>query len=132
MSFGNVPADMLAGAVEKLLAKMDETDLAAFYQRQLPAMPSEAFHAFVEAMFSAFRERGESSEDAAEGAGTSLDSITRRDVRSSQSLLAYALKNPGVIKESTAHFIERRPDLTTLLPAAIRDALAERLTHTAS
>ena len=41
MSFGNVPADMLAGAVEKLLAKMDETDLAAFYERELSAMPPE-------------------------------------------------------------------------------------------
>ena len=79
MSFGNVPADMLAGAVEKLLAKMDETDLAAFYERELSTMPSDVVHAFVEALFTAFRDRGESSEDAAEGAGTTLDAIARRE-----------------------------------------------------
>ena len=66
MSFGNVPPDMLAGAVEKLLAKMDETDLAAFYERELSTMPSDGAHAFVEALFEAFHDRGESSEDAAE------------------------------------------------------------------
>ena len=70
MSFGNVPADMLVGTVEKLLAKIDEADLAALYERGISTMPSEAYPAFVESVFTAFRERGESSEDAAEGAGT--------------------------------------------------------------
>ena len=54
MSFGNVPPDMLAGAVEKVLAKMDETDLAAFYERELSTMPSDGAHALVEALFGAF------------------------------------------------------------------------------
>lgn len=132
MSFGNVPADMLAGAVEKLLAKMDETDLAAFYERELATMPSEVFHAFIEAMLITFRERGESSEDAAEGAGTTLDSITRREPGAPQALLAYARSNPDLIKESTTLFVERRPDLVTILPSVLRDAIAERLASTAS
>ncbi len=129
MSFGNVPADMLVGAVEKLLAKMDEADLAACYERDLAAMPADAFGAFVEAVFAAFRERGESSEDAAEGAGTTLESIARQDGQAARALLGYVRTNPDLLKEATALFVEQRPDLVGALPAALRDALAERLTH---
>ena len=101
MSFGNVPADMLVGAVEKLLAKMDETDLAAFYERELSTMPAEVFDAFVEAIFAAFRERGESSEDAAEGAGTTLDGIERRESGARLArFLEYARDNPGPAQRS--------------------------------
>ena len=57
MSFGNVPADMLVGAVEKLLAKMDESDLAVLYARELSAMPRDAYAALIESVFNAFRER---------------------------------------------------------------------------
>ncbi|MGC1381841.1 MAG: hypothetical protein WA814_12560 [Candidatus Baltobacteraceae bacterium] len=129
MSFGNVPADMLVGAVEKLLAKMDETDLAAHYERELSTMPPDAYSVFVEALFTAFRERGESSEDAAEGAGTTLESIARRDGRAANDLLAYARGNPDLLKEATAYFVEQRPDLVTALPEVLRSALAQRLTQ---
>jgi len=129
MSFGNVPADTLVGAVEKLLAKMDEAELAAVYERDLATMPSDAFAAFVEAVFGAFRERGESSEDAAEGAGTTLESIARRDGHAASALLAYARGNPDLLKEATTLFVEQRPDLVVALPAVLREALAERLTH---
>jgi hypothetical protein len=128
MSFGNVPADALGGALEKLLAKMDESDLAVFYERELGAMPSDAFHAFVEAVFAAFRERGESSEDAAEGAGTTLEGIARRERGAPEALIAYARANPGLLRESTALFVRRRPDFVKVLPASLREALAERLT----
>jgi hypothetical protein len=128
MSFGNVPADVLAGALEKLLTQMDETDLAIMYERELAAMPSDAFHAFVEAVFAAFRERGESSEDAAEGAGTTLESIARRERGAPEALIAYALANPALLKESTALFVQRRPDFVAILPAVLREALAGRLT----
>jgi hypothetical protein len=126
MSFGNVPGDMLAGAVEKVLAKMEETDLAAFYARELSTMPPDAVRAFVEALFTAFRDRGESSEDAAEEAGTTLDAIARRDRGGISALLAYARSSSGLLKEATAIFVEVRPDLIETLPAALRDALAER------
>jgi hypothetical protein len=132
MSFGNVPAGMLAGAVEKLLAKMDETDLAAFYLRELPTMPSEVVHALVEALFAAFRDRGESSEDAAEGAGTTLDAIARRETGALTALLAYACSSSGLLKEATIIFVEQRPDLIAMLPAILRDALAQRLARTPS
>lgn len=130
MSFGNVPADMLAGAVEKLLAKMDESDLAAFYERELSAMPPELVAAFVEAIFGAFRERGESSEDAAEGAGTTLEAIGAREPAAIAALLRYALGSPDLLKEATTLFVEERPDSVEALPQTVRDALAARLTQT--
>lgn len=132
MSFGNVPADMLAGAVEKLLAKMNEADLAAFYQRELSSLPEDDVAAFSEAVFDAFRERGESSEDAAEGAGTTLDAIAGGDHGAIGALLRYALASPELLKEATTLFVVRRPDSIAALPAVIRDALAERLTRTPS
>jgi hypothetical protein len=128
MSFGNVPPDVLAGAVEKLLTKMDETDLAAFYERELSTMPSDVVHAFVEALFMAFRDRGEASEDAAEGAGTTLDGIARRESDAVSALVVYARASPDLLKEATTNFVEQRPDLIALLPGALRDGLAERLT----
>jgi hypothetical protein len=131
MSFGNVPADMLAGAVEKLLAKMDETDLAAFYERELTTMPPDVAASFVEAVFTAFRERGESSEDAAEGAGTTLDAIAGRELAANVALLRYALESPDLIREATTLFVAQRPDSVSTLPAAVRDGLAERLTRSA-
>ena len=130
MSFGNVPADMLVGAVEKLLAKMDESDLAVLYTRELSAMPKDAYQALIESVFNAFRERGESSEDAAEGAGTTLESIAQRENGAADALLAYARANPDLLKEATALFVEQRPELISALPASLRDALAARLAAT--
>jgi len=132
MSFGNVPADVLAGAIEKLLAKMDEADLVAFYERELSKMPPDAYPAFVEALFAAFRERGESSEDAAEGAGTTLDAVAQRDGVAVTALLHYASESPDLIKEATTEFVAQRPDLIALLPAVLRDGLADRLTRSAT
>ena len=127
MSFGNVPPEILAGAIEKLLAKMDETDLAAFYQRELAAMPAEIVDAFVGALFAAFRERGESSEDVAEGAGTTVERIGGRESEALNALLAYARTSPDLLKEATATFVHERPDFVEMLPPALRDGLAERL-----
>ncbi|MBV8531580.1 MAG: hypothetical protein JO104_09700 [Candidatus Eremiobacteraeota bacterium] len=132
MSFGNVPPDVLAGAVEKLLAKMDESDLAALYQRELSAMPPDVVGAFVEAVFAAFRERGESSEDAAEGSGTTLDAIANRTNGAVAGLLRYALDSPDLLKEATAVFVARHPPMIAMLPAALREALAERFTRSLS
>jgi hypothetical protein len=90
-------------------------------------MPPEAFTAFIEAVFSAFRERGESSEDAVEGAGVTLDGIQGRDGRAVAAFVAYAHTNPGLLKEATTIFVEQRPDLVTELPVVLRRALADRL-----
>ena len=127
--FGNVPAEVLVGTVEKLVSKMDESDLASVFRRDLGAMPADAFGAFMEAMFDAFRGRGESSEDAVEGAGTTLAGIERRDGGAVDALMEYARTNPGVLKEATTLFVEQRPDLVTALPSVLRSAIAERLAH---
>jgi hypothetical protein len=130
MSFGNVPADMLAGALEKLLAKMEESELASFYARELLTMAPDAYHAYVEAVFAAFRERGESSEDAAEGAGTTLESIGRREDGAADSLVRYARSNPDLLKEATTLLVQEHPELVATLPEVLQSALAERLTRT--
>jgi hypothetical protein len=127
--FGNVPADVLVGTVEKLVSKMDETDLASEFSRDLSTMPGAAFGAFMEAMFDAFRDRGESSEDAVEGAGTTLVGIERRESAAVTALMEYARTNPGVLKEATTLFVEQHPDFVADLPATLRSAIAERLTH---
>ena len=104
--------------------------MAAAYERELSSMPPQAFDAFIEAVFSAFRERGESSEDAVEGAGVTLDGIESRDSRAIAAFVAYAQTNPGLLKEATTIFVEERPDLVSGLPAVLRGALADRLdTH---
>lgn len=127
MSFGNVPADTLVDEVEKVLARMNEADIAASYDRELASMPPDAFAAFVESVFGAFRERGESSEDAAEGAGTTLESIARRENGAAHALVAYAHGNPDLLKEATVAFVAQRPELIFALPSPLRDALAQRL-----
>ena len=127
--FGNVPAGVLAGTIEKLVAKMDETELASAFRTELTTMPADASGAFVEAMFDAFRDRGESSEDAVEGAGTTLDDVGRRDAGALASLVEYARTNPGVLKEAVTLFVEQHPQFAGALPALLRTALAQRLAN---
>jgi hypothetical protein len=124
---GNVPAELLVGTVEKLVAKMDDRELAAEYRTAVPDMPDEACGAFVESIFDAFRDRGESSEDAVEEAGTTLERVASRETDAVSALLDYAASSPGLLKESTAVFVERRPDLVHVLPRGLYDAVAQRL-----
>jgi hypothetical protein len=124
---GNVPAELLIGTVEKLVAKMDDGELAAEYRAAVPDMPDEACGAFVESIFDAFRDRGESSEDAVEEAGTTLERVASRETDAITALLDYAASSPGLLKESTAVFVERRPDLVHVLPRGLYDAVAQRL-----
>jgi hypothetical protein len=125
---GNVPTDVLVGTVEKLVSKMDENDLATVFTRDLSTMSVGAFGAFMEAMFDAFRDRGESSEDAVEGAGTTLAGIERRESSAVRALMDYARTNPGLLKEATTLFVEHHPEFVADLPATLRTAIAERLT----
>jgi hypothetical protein len=124
MSFGNMPAEMLVDAAEKILARMDEAEIAASYEREISRMPADAFTALIESIFGAFRERGESSEDAAEEAGTTLEHIERRQDGAANALLQYARSSPYLLKEATVLFISQRPELISALPVAVRDALA--------
>ena len=90
---------------------MDENVLAGYYERDLSLMPPEVTRTFSEALFGTFRDRGESSEDAAEGAGTTLESIERDEPEAVRALLTYARSNTGLVKEATSIFVEARPDL---------------------
>jgi|SRR5580698_5168761 hypothetical protein len=124
MFFGNVPAETLVDAAEKILAKIGDADIAASYEREISRMPGEAFAALIESIFAAFRERGESSEDAAEEAGTTLEQIEQRHDGAADALLQYARSSPYLLQEATMLFIEQRPELISALPAAVRDPLA--------
>ncbi|HZY99520.1 MAG TPA: hypothetical protein VFE36_08095 [Candidatus Baltobacteraceae bacterium] len=124
-----MPADVLVGTVEKLVSKMDEADLAAAFSHDLSTMPPEAGAAFVEAMFDAFRDRGESSEDAVEGAGTTIASIQAREDAALKAFVDYARGNAGLLRQATTIFVEQHPDFADALPAVLRSAIAERLTQ---
>ncbi len=62
--------------------------------------------ALVESIFAAFRERGEASDDAAEGAETSLELLRAGDLAAVDALLAYAAQSPGLL-----HEVEKRHHL---------------------
>ena len=85
--FGNVPAESIVDAVEKHVAKMDEGELASLLSDAVPTMPDAARTALVSSIFDAFRDRGESSEDAAEGSNTSLADLESGDRRAVGALI---------------------------------------------
>jgi len=122
-----VPAGVLVGTIEKLVAKMDETELASAFRSDVSQMPADALGAFVEATYDAFRDRGESSEDVVEGAGTTLESVERRDGGALASLIDYARANPGVLREAVVLFAEEHPEFAGALPAVLRTAISQRL-----
>ncbi len=55
--------------------------------------------ALVDAIFAAFRERGEASDDVAEGAETALESLRAGDAAALEALLGYAATAPGLLDE---------------------------------
>lgn len=125
--FGNVPAESIVDAVEKHVAKMDEGELASLLGGAVVAMPDAARAALVSSIFDAFRDRGESSEDAAEGANTSLADLESGDGRAVGALLNYARENTGVLKEAMTFFAEEHAEQIDALPRAFVDAVAQRL-----
>lgn len=126
-----VPPESLADAVEKFVAKMDERDLAAALEGNLVAMPPSALRAMVEAVLEAFRERGESSEDAAEACGLAPDVLEKSTPPMARVLIRYALENAGVLKEALTVFVSRDGALLGGLPQLIRDGVAARLASSA-
>jgi hypothetical protein len=125
--FGNVPAETLVDAVEKHVAKMDEGDLAAVLHGGISSMSSPARGSLVASIFDAFRDRGESSEDAAEGANASLSAIEGGDESALGALLAYAKENTGVLKEAMTIFAEEHTEQLGALPRSLIDAISQRL-----
>ncbi len=125
--FGNFASDEVIDAAEKVISKMDEAALASAIERSEQTMSPQGRGLLVEAIFSAFRQRGESSEDAAEGAGASLEAIQHHDSDAIRKLLVYARANPGLLKEATVGLIEREPDMLEELSPEIAGGVRERL-----
>ena len=125
--FGNVPAESIVDAVEKHVAKMDEGELASLLAGAVSTMPEAARTALVASIFDAFRERGESSEDAAEGANASLRDLESGDGLALAALVAYARENTGVLKEAMTFYAEEHAEQLDALPRPFVDAVAQRL-----
>lgn len=125
--FGNVPTDVLVDAVEKHVAKMNEDDLASHLSAAASSMPLSGRTALVTSIFAAFRERGEASEDAAEGANTTVTSLESGDEEAIVALVTYGRENAGVLKEAMRVFAETHAGELHRLPSAFLDGLGERL-----
>jgi ABC-type transporter Mla subunit MlaD len=125
--FGNVPADALVDAVEKHVATLDDDDLAALLRGGLQSMPPLAIDALVQSILDAFRERGESSEDAAEGAEAPLAAIEARDPAAVGALVSYARANAGLLEDALARFAQDYRDQLADLPAPLVRGIAGAL-----
>lgn len=126
-AFGNFASGEVIDAAEKFISKMDEHDLASAIEQGERTMSPSARTLLVEAIFDAFRQRGESSEDAAEEAGTTLDAIQRSDRDALNKLLAYARANPGLLKDAAVELVERDPALLAEVSPQIANAVKARL-----
>jgi len=125
--FGNVPAQTLVDAVEKHVARMDDGALADVLRSGVRSMPHDARSALVASIFDAFRDRGESSEDAAEGANAPLDRLEQADANAVDALVTYGGANPGLLKEAMAHYAEAHAAQLGELPASLVDGIAGAL-----
>jgi hypothetical protein len=125
--FGNVPVQTLVDAVEKHVARMDDAALADVLRGGVSSMPRNGLHALVASIFDAFRDRGESSEDAAEGANAALDRLEGADVHAVAALIDYAQVNPGLLKEAMTHYAEEHPSELGGLPAPLVDGITDAL-----
>lgn len=125
--FGNYASGEVIDAAEKFISKMDEHELASAIEQSERTMTAYGRTLLVEAIFDAFRQRGESSEDAAEEAGATLDAISSSDRDSVGKLLAYARANPGLLKEAAIGLVEREPAVLAQLSPEITSGIERRL-----
>lgn len=126
-AFGEYAPTDVVEAADKFISKMDDRDLAAAIEQSERTMSAEKRSLLVESIFDAFRRRGESSQDAAEGAGTTVDAIVRAETSAIALLLAYARSNAGLLKEATLEFIEREPAVVGQFPPTMSEGIARRL-----
>ncbi len=125
--FGQYDSADVIDAAEKFLSKMNERELTAALEHCERTMQPASRSLLVEAIFDAFRQRGESSEDAAEGAGADLRALGSGDESAVRTLMEYAKTNPGLLKEAAIVLIEEHPHIVAELPPAVRDGIAQRL-----
>ena len=125
--FGNYAPGQVADAAEKFISKMDEGELARAIEQSERTMSATARSQLVEAIFEAFRHRGEYSDDVVEGAGTTMDAVRNGDQSAVRALLTYANTNAGLLKEATTALIERHPMVTGELDPSLARGIAQRL-----
>jgi hypothetical protein len=125
--FGNYASAEIVDAAEKFIGKMDERELAVAIEQSERAMLPDARTLLVEAIFDAFRQRGESSQDAAEAAGTTLEALSVHQTDALNKLLAYARGNPGLLKDAAVELAEREPDVLAQISADIVGGIKDRL-----
>jgi hypothetical protein len=125
--FESVPPAVLVDAVEKLVAKMNDAELASSLRSGVATMQPAGVHALVASIFDAFRERGESSEDAAEGANTDLADLSIAEPLAVAALIEYASVNAGLLKDALVFLAERHAEQLGALPESLRRAITERL-----
>lgn len=125
--FGNVPADALVDAVEKHVTTLDDDHLAALLRGGVDSMPVSTRSALVQSIFDAFRDRGESSEDAAEGADASLAQIEAHEPAAIGALVGYARANAGLLEDALMRMAEDHRDQLGGLPSALLDGIAGAL-----
>ena len=126
-NFGNVPAEVLVDAVEKHVAKMDEAHLASLIASAVDPMAGDARSALIGSIFDAFRDRGESSEDAAEGAGTHVALLESGDANALKLLIEYSREHTGLLKETMSIFASDHAAQLGALPQQLLAGVAERL-----
>jgi hypothetical protein len=129
--FARYGADALADAAEKCTAAMGDVELGAALVDRATALDSGGRATVADAIFAAFRERGESSDDAVEGAGTTLQQIESGDARALESLVLYAQTSPGLLREAITQYEELHPDHVGELPPVLLDGMSARLTQLA-
>lgn len=125
--FANVPVEALVDALEKHVAKMKEAELAELLAGAVATMPDGGVRALVSSVFDAFRDRGESSEDAAEGANAPLQSLETGDRTAAAALVRYAQENHGLLKEALEFFAQHHADQVHVLPKSLVDGITQRL-----
>lgn len=125
--FGNVPVDALVDAVEKHVGTLDDDQLAALLGGGLANMSDGARGALVQSILDAFRERGESSEDAAEAAETPLAAIEAHEPGAINALLNYARANAGLLEDALTRLAEDHREQLAALPPALVDGIAGSL-----
>lgn len=125
--FGNYASAEVIDAAEKFISKMDEAGIAGAIARSEQTMTADGRTLLVEAIFDAFRARGESSEDAAEAAGTTVDAIGTGNTAATRALMEYARANPGLLKEAAIVLIEEHPEIVSQLAPELADGIAARL-----
>ena len=97
------------------IEKMDEAELASLVSGAVGSMQTHTRSALVASIFDAFRETGESSEDAAEGAGTHLPLLENNDADALRALVNYARENK-LLKDALEELAqEHAAELSALL-----------------